>query len=886
MVTLVNRAKVNTSTTGTGTISLGSAVDGYQTFSDAGVVNGNSVRYTVEDGEAWEIGSGTYSSGTLTRSLDESSTGSLLNLSGEAVVYITASGEDILQPSDIGSTVQAYDANIVSDGSYVHTDNNYTTTEKNKLANIEAGATVDQTPAQILTAIKTVDGSGSGLDADLLDGVGGSGYVRYDPSGTLSNALASQAWVANYNTTTNVDHVWHDDGANAWNFNSDSTFKSTANSRVNAGSFYAGGNVVWNAGNDGSGSGLDADTVDGLQASQFLRSDTSDTMSGNLTLTGTVDHTGVYNGIYHGIVEDRYYSDDYNGARNLSAFLETQRSDIIRYQPVSNLEYWNGSSWQDGSSQLSNLKQLLDGRKDTTWQVPSTYYKFRFTVTANTSWPLRALIGLETSWSGSTFQGCQMLVEELQTDSSWDTKVTADFTSSNGVTNWGTMLRADSALHTGRGSQANATRITIDFSSWTPSNPSYVNVPIQNIFVLSNHAGTENNDYKALLNYDRDIAAPANITVVGTVDGRDVAADGSKLDGIESGATADQTAAQILTAVKTVDGSGSGLDADTVDGLQASQFIRSDSSDTANGNITVNGTLFGETLQANGASLLQKYQSNWSYPTHDIVYNGYQSSLGDYTYLKSAGNSNDNHGQVIVADNGVYFGKTDLETGAVTNSATAPFDNATYGYFNSSGLTVTGTNSKINTGNTNNTSTADTTGLFIHGSGYTDGRYTSRLRKRDESGGVPLYIDNSESTANVFTPIARFGTYSGNSYEFEVFGDVNATGTITASDRINAHEIRTNTGQELILNAGESAGVATGQTGEYVYVNAESGLQINTSPDNWSSGWAGRDTYTFSSSGLQFPDGTTQTTAATADEQDYGLITGAVTASNDYGALT
>jgi len=36
-----------------------------------------------------------------------------------------------------------------------------------------------------------------------------------------------------------------------------------------------------------------------------------------------------------------------------------------------------------------------------------------------------------------------------------------------------------------------------------------------------------------------------NITVSGTVDGRDVAADGTKLDGIESGATADQTKADI-----------------------------------------------------------------------------------------------------------------------------------------------------------------------------------------------------------------------------------------------------------------------------------------------------------------------------------------------------
>ena len=40
-----------------------------------------------------------------------------------------------------------------------------------------------------------------------------------------------------------------------------------------------------------------------------------------------------------------------------------------------------------------------------------------------------------------------------------------------------------------------------------------------------------------------------NIVVSGTVDGRDVAADGTKLDGIESGATADQTNAEIRAAV-------------------------------------------------------------------------------------------------------------------------------------------------------------------------------------------------------------------------------------------------------------------------------------------------------------------------------------------------
>jgi len=76
-----------------------------------------------------------------------------------------------------------------------------------------------------------------------------------------------------------------------------------------------------------------------------------------------------------------------------------------------------------------------------------------------------------------------------------------------------------------------------------------------------------------------------------TVDGRDLSVDGAKLDGIESGATADQTASEILTAIKTVDGSGSGLDADTVDGIQASSFLRSDAADVSTGNIAFDGTL-------------------------------------------------------------------------------------------------------------------------------------------------------------------------------------------------------------------------------------------------------------------------------------------------------
>ena len=115
-IVLKDRVKVSATTTGTGTITLGSAPAGFQNFSVIGT--GNTTYYTIalQSGSEFEVGIGTVTdtAGTFTLSRDtvfeSSNSGSLVNFSaGTKDVFVTYPAERAVYLNAAGSAVTALD---------------------------------------------------------------------------------------------------------------------------------------------------------------------------------------------------------------------------------------------------------------------------------------------------------------------------------------------------------------------------------------------------------------------------------------------------------------------------------------------------------------------------------------------------------------------------------------------------------------------------------------------------------------------------------------------------------------------------------------------------------------------------------------------------------
>jgi len=117
------------------------------------------------------------------------------------------------------------------------------------------------------------DGSGSGLDADTLDGIQGASFLRSDTADTYSDIRASGSTNTGRFISSNTWGTTHytDNGYIQFgpaNSSYAHIYTDRGNFYFNVTALYANGNTMWHAGNDGSGSGLDADSLDGYNAEE------------------------------------------------------------------------------------------------------------------------------------------------------------------------------------------------------------------------------------------------------------------------------------------------------------------------------------------------------------------------------------------------------------------------------------------------------------------------------------------------------------------------------------------------------------------------------------------------------------------------------------------
>jgi hypothetical protein len=155
------------------------------------------------------------------------------------------------------------------------------------------------------------DGSGSGLDADLLDGIDSLSFVRSDQSDTMDGSyIITGDLTVNGNTTyINTEQLLVSDAIFTLNadFTSgtpseDAGFEIRRGDQANSSLYWdetadefklisAGtnlGRIITEQDQASQGGSFDAATLDGLDSTQFLRSDVDDTASGNITFDGDI----------------------------------------------------------------------------------------------------------------------------------------------------------------------------------------------------------------------------------------------------------------------------------------------------------------------------------------------------------------------------------------------------------------------------------------------------------------------------------------------------------------------------------------------------------------------------------------------------------------------
>lgn len=304
-----DRVKVVSTTAGTGTLTLGSAVTGFQSFSVIG--NGNTTYYTItDDAGNWEVGIGTYTASgtTLSRDtiLESSNGGSVVDFpSGNKTVFVTYPAERSVMTD--GTTIQgSVSGNAVNVTGTVAVANGGTgaTTASGALTNL--GAYAASNPSGYTSNTGTV----TSVAMTVPTGLSISG-TPITTSGTLALTLTSGYSIPTTASQTNWDSAY----TQRLQWDGGSTNLVAATGRTSLGATTVGGNMFtltnpgavtfprFNADNTvstldaatfrtaigaGTGSGT-VTSVSGTGTASGLSLSGTVTTTGNITLSGTVN---------------------------------------------------------------------------------------------------------------------------------------------------------------------------------------------------------------------------------------------------------------------------------------------------------------------------------------------------------------------------------------------------------------------------------------------------------------------------------------------------------------------------------------------------------------------------------------------------------------------
>jgi len=556
---VADRVKESTTTTGTGTVNLAGAETGFQTFV-AGIGNSNTTYYAIVDGNTgdFEVGIGTVtdaSPDTLSRDtiLQSSNSDSAVNFgSGTKSVFCTQPADKAVFTNENGNI--DFTGNLHFDDS-TGTDNNrikmgtgndlqiFHNGTNAKINNASGALQIANTQDNTDVTISTDDGSGGTANYFRADGSNGEAVLYHYGTEKLATKSTGVDVVGNITVSGTVDG------------------RDLATDGTKLDGIEASADVTDTTNVTAAGALMDSEVTNLAQVKAFDSSDyataaqgtTADnalpkaggTMTGNLSLSGT--NTRINMPDNH-VINRRFELDavDASGVGYVLLCRNAASNDV------------NGRITMDRTSGLRHACQvdIIVSSGSSTNPIGSLK---AHGVTVN---------------AGSSPNGPSYELVTVTYDSDSNSYVALK------ITNPDNYYETSGAFFTGRLVNSGSNTLLAVLPSG-----------------ISNEAQLADANAKHTFQGDLDILD--NIVIAGTVDGRDIATDGTKLDGIESNATADQTAAEIRTLVESASDSNVFTDADhtKLNGIASSATanpnaldnISEDTTPQLGGNLDVNG---------------------------------------------------------------------------------------------------------------------------------------------------------------------------------------------------------------------------------------------------------------------------------------------------------